>query len=235
MIRILTPKITKKLFLPIIFTIPQTIFPGQCYIIQPMSKQVVVIHGGDSYNTHKEYIEHLKSCEVLIDKFKRHRDWKSTLQEELGGFFEVLLPQMPNSSNARFSEWKIWFERILPFLQDNVILIGHSLGGIFLAKYLSENNIPKKIKALILVAAPHNQTVNVGDFQLPGSLNKIIKQCPQIFLYHSKDDPVVTFSEMEAYLKQLPKAKSFVFDDRGHFLQENFPEIIALLQTKWLN
>lgn len=61
---------------------------------------------------------------------------------------------MPNGNNAQYIEWKIWFERLLPFLNDGVILIGHSLGGIFLAKYLSENNFSIKVRAAILIAAP---------------------------------------------------------------------------------
>ena len=49
-------------------------------------------------------------------------------------------------TNARYEEWKIWFERMIPFLNDNVILVGHSLGGIFFVKYLSENLLPIKSK-----------------------------------------------------------------------------------------
>jgi hypothetical protein len=51
---------------------------------------------------------------------------------------------MPNPMNARYNEWKILFKKIVLLLDDNVILIGHSLGAIFLVKYLSENKFPKK-------------------------------------------------------------------------------------------
>ena len=66
------------------------------------------------------------------------------LDKVLGGGYEVLIPQMPNSQNARYSEWKILFEKIISILDDEIILIGHSLGGIFLVKYFSENDYAKK-------------------------------------------------------------------------------------------
>ncbi len=64
---------------------------------------------------------------------------------------------MPNKTNAQFEEWKIWFEKFIPFLNDGVILVGHSLGGVFLAKYLSENKFPKKIGGVFLVSAVYEK------------------------------------------------------------------------------
>lgn len=62
------------------------------------------------------------------------------------------MPQFPNKQNAQYEEWKILFGKILNALDDNIILIGNSLGAIFLVKYLSENKIDKKIQKTILLA-----------------------------------------------------------------------------------
>lgn len=191
-----------------------------------LMQQVIVIHGGDSFKNYDEYINSLKTWDVSLNKFRLRYDWKSTLQKELGDDFDVLNPQMPNKANSKYNEWKIWFERIFPFLDDKVILIGHSLGGMFLAKYLAENSFPKKIKSLHLVAAPHNSTADCDDFRLPDSLSNIEKQTDKIFLYQSKDDPIVPFTELAIFEKQLPTAKSQVFEDRGHFKQDKFLELV---------
>jgi len=196
-----------------------------------MKKQIIVIHGGDSFKNHQEFLDFLKNFEVSLDDFRPRRDWKTNLQDELGDKFDVLLPRMPNKSNAKYIEWKIWFERMLPFLNKEVILVGHSLGGMFLAKYLSENDFPKKIKQLHLVAAPHNNTGYIADFLIPKSLNRLGKQAANIYFYYSRDDGIVSIAEMEEYKKQLPTAKYIIFKNRGHLRQEKFPELVKLLKN----
>jgi len=194
----------------------------------------VVIHGGTTFDTYKDYISFLKNRKISLDRLKSHRGWKDTLQEELGENFEVLSPRMPNGTNARYKEWKIWFERIIPFFSKNVILIGHSLGGVFLVKYLSETDFPKKIKATILVAAPFDDSdreESLADFKLPSSLEKFAKQGGKIYLIQSKDDPVVSFGEIGKYKQALPNAETIIFNDREHFNEESFPEMIKLLKN----
>ena len=115
------------------------------------------------------------------------------------------------------------------FLQDEVILVGHSMGGTFLAKYLSENLFPKKIAKLVLTAPAHNQTREVGDFVL-GELGKVLEQVEEIHLCHSEDDPVVPFSEMSVFESQLPRAQTHTFSDRKHFNDPHFPELVEILK-----
>ncbi len=101
-------------------------------------KQILVLHGGDSFGTEEEYISFLKNFEIEnLDYFKSKR-WKENLQADLGPDFEVIASRMPNAFNARYEEWKIWFEKILPLMDDRCVLLGHSLGGTFLAKTIEK-------------------------------------------------------------------------------------------------
>lgn len=193
-------------------------------------QQVVVIHGGDSFATQKRYIRSLKKWPVTLKKFLPKSGWKSSLPKELGQKFQVLMPQMPNKSNARYAEWKIWFERMYPYTKTNVILVGHSLGAIFLAKYLATTKFPKKITAVILVAAPHNHTADIGDFYLPRSLHQLSQQASQIIFFHSPNDRVVAISELAAYGRLLPTAKQVIIKNRGHFSNDRFPELVRLIK-----
>jgi predicted alpha/beta hydrolase family esterase len=198
-----------------------------------MKKQVVVIHGGSSaFPTYEDFLENLRTKPIYIDRFKGQGDWKSRLPQALGDEYEVIYPSMPNKENARYPEWKLWFERFIPFMEDGVVLIGHSLGGIFLARYLSEEDLPKKIAGTFLVAAPfemrgkgETQRV-VSEFVLPPSLEKFQKQGGKVFLYHSKDDPIVDIAEVEKYRQALPDAAVRIFEDRKHQNQQEFPEIV---------
>jgi predicted alpha/beta hydrolase family esterase len=195
-----------------------------------MKKQVIVIGGGDVFGTYEEFIEFLKNFPATIDHFRPHRDWKSFLPERLGDKYDVLAPVMPNKQNAKFSEWKIWFEKLIPFIEDGALFVGHSLGGIFLVKYIAENNFPRRIDALFLVAAPYSKISEAGDFVLPENISKVGIAAEKIYLIYSKDDKIVPFSEGELYKKQLPQAEMVIFEDRGHFNQPEFPEILELIK-----
>lgn len=191
-------------------------------------RQVVVIHGGDSFVSYDEYIAALRAKEVTLEKFQpRVKSYKDGLQEMLGFDWQVFLPDMPNARNARFIEWKIWFEKLLALLDDDIVLIGHSLGGVFLASYLSREDIPKKVHATFLIAAPFGE----GDFTLPSSLEKLTQQAGKLFIFHSKDDPIVPFEDCQKYMEQLPNAEAIIFEDRGHFNQEHFPELINEIKS----
>ena len=172
-----------------------------------MKTQIVVIHGGDSFDTYEEYLAFLKEFEVDLESLRKKK-WKDSLQKELGADFDVIALKMPNAFNARYAEWKLWFEKYIPLLDDEVILLGHSQGGIFLAKYLSENKLPKKIKAVLLVSAPYDYEgrVGVSDFHLAASLSQLEEQTKNIYLYHSKDDDVCPFADFEKYKNDLPTA-----------------------------
>jgi len=197
-------------------------------------QQIVVIHGGTCFNTHEEYLNFLQTREVSLDYFKPRADWKSGLQKALGEDYLVLQPRMPDQTNAQYNEWKIWFERLASLLEDEVILIGHSLGGIFLAKYLSENEFPKAIGATILVAAPHDDedgSESLGTFRLTGDLKRLQQQAGRLSFYFSNDDPVVTPYNMEKYKQALPEANFHIFEDRQHFGQPEFPELVEEIRN----
>jgi uncharacterized protein len=197
-----------------------------------MKKQIVVIHGGDAFETYEEYFSYLQRKSITLEKL-RQKEWKANLAEALGSEYDVIAPQMPNKQNARYAEWKIWFEKIEPLLNDEIILVGHSLGAIFLAKYLSENSFSEKVRATFLVAAPYNTATNhpLVDFNLTHSLQDFAQRAGDIFLYHSTDDAVVPFSNFELYKASLPKAHIRTFNDRGHFNQADFPEITADIRS----
>ncbi len=192
-----------------------------------MRKQIIVIHGGDTFDTYEEYIKFLKEWQIDFEDYRNGQsDWKRTLGERLGDGFEVIMPNMPNKINAKYLEWKIWFEKFIPHFESEVVLVGHSLGGAFLAKYLSENKFPKRIRAVFLVAAVFDKDVEgypLVSFSLPQNLDL---QTDKIYLYHSKDDPVVPFADLDKYKKKLKKSMGREFNDRGHFNQEEFPELI---------
>ena len=201
-----------------------------------MKQQILHVHGGETFRAYKEYLKFLKEYKFDLKKFeKKKTDWVKHLQEDLGDDYQVIRPIMPNARNAKYAEWKIWLEKYFPYLEDNIILTCKSLGGSFWVKYLSENKFPVKISQLHLVAAPFDnencvspkgEDYDLIDFNHNGNLSLIEKQVPKIFIYHSKDDDVVSFDSLNKFAKALPSAKIFPLDGYGHFSVEKFPEIL---------
>jgi predicted alpha/beta hydrolase family esterase len=113
-----------------------------------------------------------------------------------------------------------------------LIFIGYSLGGTFLLKYLSEEKIKKEVMALFIVAA--NITSDHKGYQLDTfslDFEKVKKiDVKNIFIFHSEDDDSVPFSDSNVLSGLLPDSKKFGFTDRGHFLQEDFPEIVQKIK-----
>lgn len=193
-------------------------------------KQVCVIHGGVTHDSQKQYLSSLQKLELNYERLLYRQNWKNWLGQRLRGW-EVLLPSMPNNANAQYDEWALYFSKLLPMLRPDAILIGHSLGGIFLAKYLSENVPKTPFAKLVLVAAPYDEEAHesLGAFKL-SSVKKLSKAASEIHLMHSQDDPVVPFSELGQYRKDLPDATAHVFSTRQHFNTPTFPELLKIIK-----
>ena len=128
------------------------------------------------YDVKDDFLSRLKERKVAREDFKSKTDWKDDLEVKLASDFEIFAPRMPNRDNAKYVAWKIWFDKLLPYLEDDLTLVGSSLGGLFLVKYLSENIFPKMIRSLILVAAPYNGKDSKHDLETDFSFNVNFKQ-----------------------------------------------------------
>jgi predicted alpha/beta hydrolase family esterase len=197
----------------------------------PSKQQVIIIHGGDTFDTYEEYLVSLKNWDIDFEKYKAATvNWKEALAGNLGEGYEVILPSMPNKMNAKYAEWKIWFEKLIPYFSKNIILVGHSLGGTFIVKYLSENKLALPIFGVFLVAPVYNSDgaeFTMADFIMPQSLELLENQTSAIFLYHSQDDQVVPFGNVRQFQQRLKNAIVRIFENKGHFNQSAFPELVG--------
>ncbi|MDE2031057.1 MAG: alpha/beta hydrolase [Patescibacteria group bacterium] len=195
--------------------------------------QILMIHGGETFKNRKDYLHYLKTRNISIKMKKR---WATDyMDEKLGSKFEIIRPEMPLKQDSKYEDWKIHFERYFPYLRNNIILIGNSLGSIFLAQYLSENKFPKKILATYLVCPPFDDTCFtedlVGGFKLKSDLSLIEKNSKNLTLLFSKDDDSVPVSHAEKYRAKLKNAKIIIYKSKnGHFNISTFPEIVKMIK-----
>ena len=194
-----------------------------------MKKQVVFISGGEVFENRsgfKSWLSGPDSDFMLPQPGSEPVSfWSRNLGEDLGEEeFEVLSISMPLKQHAQYDEWKIWFEKHIQFMNDQVTLVGWSLGANFFAKYLSENTLSKNISSLHLVAGCFGCG---GGFDLSDDLSNVATQSAGTFIYHSTDDPVVPFTDAQKYTEVIAGSGLVEFADSNHFLVPHISELIS--------
>lgn len=127
---------------------------------------------------------------------------------------------------------KNWFA-----LNSEMILIGHSLGGSILLKYLSEKKLDKPIAGIFLIVAPYwgAEDWQVDEYTLREGFTAKLPEVPRIFFYHSHDDDIVPFAHLALYAEKLPQATIRALDVGGHQFNNDLSEVasdIANLQQE---
>jgi predicted alpha/beta hydrolase family esterase len=176
-----------------------------------MPKQVLFIHSGGTQGPHE-------GSDDLV----------TYLRTMLGSNYNVLYPKMPHPENPEYMMWKVSLDDKLASLEGEVILIGHSLGGSVLLKYLSEEIHNNFISGLFIIAAPYwgKKDWQVAEYVLQKDFSAKLAGIPKIFLYHSRNDEVVPFKHLGFYAGKLANAVVRKFDSRRHLFSTGIPELI---------
>ncbi|WP_227379973.1 alpha/beta fold hydrolase [Haladaptatus halobius] len=172
-----------------------------------MDHQVLFIHGAGGYEEDEK---------LAVD-----------LQDVLGAAYEVQYPQMPNEDNLEYEAWKQQIVTELAALDDEVILLGHSLGGSILLKCLSEEKIDVPIAGLFLIAVPfwNAEGWQVSEYELEENVASNLPSELPMFFYHSRDDEIVPFSHLALYAEKLPQATIRKYDTGGHQFNNDLSDV----------
>ena len=152
-----------------------------------------------------------------------------SLRDLLGTGYNVQYPKMPEEEDQGYEAWKAQISKELAKINDQVILVGHSVGSSMLLKYLSEENVKNAIAGIFLIAAPYWEIGGwqMDEFTLDESyVSETLKGLP-IFFYHSRDDDIVPFMHLALHAVKFPRATIREFDGRGHQFNNDLSEIAA--------
>ncbi len=203
----------------------------------------ILIPGGESFLDDTEYQHFIIS--TLVDWnssafliWEEQKKWKTELAKKLteaGNL--VYTPNFPNAINAKYNEWKLFFEAWIGNIevQGTLTFIGHSLGGNFLLKYFTEIWMQINITSLDqihLVAA----CICEWDFITPENYDTLRSLGKKVHIWHAEDDTVVLFGTVKKIEKELPEAQTHFFGSEkwyGHFSPlAVFPELEDILLQK---
>ncbi len=182
-------------------------------------KTAIIIHG---YNDKLEYADKSRPA-------ASNDHWIPWIQRQLllNGI-EAQTPEMPGFFEPNYEAWKKMFERFE--VNEDTILIGHSCGGGFLVRWLSENN--KKVGKVILVAPwlDPNHVIDPDFFKFEID-PKISAKTESLVIMYSTDDAPEVLESIETLREKLVNAKFQEFSGKGHFTLNDmktgeFPELL---------
>jgi serine hydrolase len=162
-----------------------------------------------------------------VGAYAEDRKLAASLQDALGAAYDVRYLKMPDEYRPVYEAWKERIAKELDTLEEEVILVGHSLGGSILLKYLSEEKVEEPVAGLFLLATPYwgVEDWEVSEYALREDFaSEVPKEMP-VFLYHSLDDEVVPFAHAALYGEKLPQATVREFDGRGHQFDDDLSEV----------
>lgn len=165
--------------------------------------------------------------------YKEDKELASYLKEALKELYDINYPRMPDENDPDYEKYKAKIDEELKKINNKVVLVGHSLGGCFLLKYLSEEKINNEIAGMFFIATPF---WGDGGWQFEGFSiendfpSKLPEETP-IYFYHSTNDEIVPYAHLALYAKKLPYAIIRKIDGRRHQLNNDLSEIVKDIKS----
>lgn len=148
--------------------------------------------------------------------------WLKSELETLG--CQVTVPRFPTPQGQSLESWLEILNKYEKQITDRTILIGHSLGGLFLLRVLERLSHP--VAAAFFVAAPIGVKPILyyeGDEKFSGfsfDWTEIKKKAKHFFVYHSDNDPYVSLGNGEELARRLGVKLTFI-PSAGHLNAES--------------
>jgi len=161
-------------------------------------------------------------------------NWFPWLKKQLKNKnYKVDVPQMPvGVGNQNYENWSKEFSKL--DINENTIIIAHSIAPIFVCKYLINNKV--KVKKLIFVCGFNNYLGIDKDFDAVNepmfidNLEDIKNYCSDIVCYYSDNDPYVKF-DVEKSFSDTISNKQYIIKNGGHINSETgFTEFEDILK-----
>ena len=137
---------------------------------------------------------------------------------EMNGF-KVWVPLMPETAKPKLSKWLPALKKIIGKPDEDLFLIGHSLGNPTIFRYLETLTGKQKIGGAVLVAGYSDDlgfTELSNFFTKPIDFKKIKSHCKKFVAIHSDNDPYVALSYGEEIKNKLG-AELIIKHNMGHF------------------
>lgn len=155
------------------------------------------------------------------------------LRKSLGTQYEISYPIIEDPEDPTYEMWETMLDQELAQKNHPVMLIGHSLGGSMLLKYISEKESDFNISGLFLVATPYwgEDGWNVDDFKLNIDFVKHLPALPAVHIFHCSNDPIVPLEHSKFYKQHLTHAILHELPGDAHAFTGGLPELVKTIKN----
>jgi len=164
-------------------------------------------------------------------------NWFPWLKNELEKKeFKVIVPKFPTPLNQSLESWLRTIAKYENKITDETVLIGHSLGAVFILNYLEKTN--KKIKAAFLVAGFHKMLGSPYDKLNKSFIDKkfdwerIKMSCNKFFVFGSDNDEYISIDITKELAKNV-NGDLRIIQNGGHLNKAagfvNFPQLLETI------
>lgn len=174
-------------------------------------KQFILIHGSPEIGE-------------IVTQESINPGWFLWLQKLLPN---VIIPPMPLEVEVAYQDWINVFEQLK--INKETILVGHSCGGGFLIRYLSEHVELKPAKVILVAPWLDPDGELTTDF-MKFEINSEFSQKTELHIFISSDDMSSVVKSSEILKEKLSGATWHEFSDREHFCTKEFPELLEVLK-----
>ena len=132
-----------------------------------------------------------------------------SLRRELGDGFTVEYPRMPREDEPDYDRWRSAIGDALHRIGRATVVVGHSIGGYLLLRYLVTERIDVPIIAICSIAAPFpggDSDWTYEGFDLPDRFAERLPADAAVLLYACEDDQIVPFAHRDVYAAAIPRA-----------------------------
>lgn len=174
------------------------------------------------------------------------RNWFPWLAKELAKQnIESCVLSMPTPRYPIKDEWIENIKKNIGTPNEDVFLIGHSLGASTILRYLETLSKDEKIGGAVLVSGAIKYVQGPGDrydllnkfLDQPFDFEKIKSVCKKFIVIHGIDDPIVEFSNAEEISERLSCELIFIpngghLNDKAGFteLQEVLDSLLKIIK-----
>jgi predicted alpha/beta hydrolase family esterase len=151
------------------------------------------------------------------------------LRAQLGSGYDVRAPDMPAPDEPRYDAWAGAIDAAIATLDDDALLVGHSLGASMLLKCLALRPASHRpVAGLFLVSTPFwgNDEDWKLEYALPDDFAARLPPIGRIVLYHSRGDQDVPHAHLGLYAAKLPAAMTRTIDGSEHSFTRGLPVLV---------